>query len=80
MKNLIHEFFNSRSDANSEWGLLYATQQEQLENEFQQFAESKKGQSLIIGIVDEMCIKSIAPNLYSQWEDVKDSLAKNRKL
>jgi len=42
MKNLLHEFFNSKSDANGEWGLLYATQQEQLEKEFEEWYSNRQ--------------------------------------
>lgn len=41
IKDLLHDFFNHKSDANSEWGLLYTTQQEQLEKEFSEWAAKK---------------------------------------
>ncbi len=38
IRNLLHEFFNSRSDASS----LEASEQEQLEHEFENWLESRE--------------------------------------
>ena len=77
MKNLLHEFFNLSSDSNI---FLEATQQENMEKSFMSFIESKSGQNQILSIVDNMCVKSLSPVLFKNWEDVKSSLIKNRKL
>ena len=67
MKNLLHEFFNSKSDANGEWSLLYATQQERLENEFEEW------------YVEKYKPENFKENANKIYEEYKPSLHKSQK-
>lgn len=53
MENLLHEFFNSKSDANK---YLSATQQEELEQEFQNWIDFKS-------ISFEFCVRPLMKHL-----------------
>jgi len=48
MKNLLNEFFNSKSDANK---FLEASQQEALENDFQKWFDEKMSFELVMPIL-----------------------------
>ena len=68
--NLLHEFFNSKSDANQ---FLDATQQEQLEKDFHGYINGE-GERKIISVVNEMCEQSLHPEAFEKWDEVKASL------
>lgn len=73
--NILHEFFNSSSDANE---FLEAVKQEKLEIDFQNWVEKNKGELTVLDSVNEMCIQSLSPETYEMWGKVKDELIANR--
>jgi hypothetical protein len=72
--NLLHEFFNSKSDANE---ILEASNQENLENKFQQFM-TEEGEKHGLDFVNEMCLESLTPELSVKWEEIKNELKDKR--
>ncbi|MCO5250756.1 MAG: hypothetical protein M9949_04955 [Candidatus Kapabacteria bacterium] len=74
--NILHEFFNSASDANE---FLEATQQERVENDFQEFITNGGGEVHILNAINEMCIESLSPDAFEMWEHVVKQLKQNRK-
>lgn len=70
MKNLLHKFFNSKQDANGEWSLLYLTQQEQLEKEFEEwYLEKLKHENF----------KEIANEIYEEYKPTLHKFQKTPK-
>lgn len=72
--NLLHEFFNSQSDANE---LLEAGNQERIENKFQHYM-TNEGEKHALDFVNEMCIESLSPEWFDKWEDIKNELKARR--
>jgi len=75
--NLLNEFFNSKSDANTS---LEATNQEQLEKDFQAYLTNDRGELDALDFVNEMCLESLDPETFEKWEEVKKVLKSNRSL
>ena len=69
--NILHEFFNSKSDANIS---LDATAQEQLENDFQDWVTKGKGECFIVDSFKELCVESLHPKAFEKFDEVKESL------
>jgi hypothetical protein len=72
--NILHEFFNSKSDANE---LLTAGDQEGLESKFQQFM-TNDGECHAMDFVNEMCLESLSPEQFEKWEEIKLALKGKR--
>lgn len=72
--NLLHEFFNSQSDANE---LLEAGSQENMESKFQHFM-TNEGEKHAIDFVNEICLESLSPELFEKWDEIKNALKANK--
>ena len=75
--NLLNQFFDSKSDANE---FLEASNQETLERDFQNYMTNDKGELGAVDFVNEMCIESLSPDAYEEWEKIKHELKANRPL
>ena len=75
--NILNEFFNSQSDANQ---FLEASNQETIERDFQNYMTNDKGECDALDFVGEMCVESLSPDAYENWEKIKQELKLNRRL
>lgn len=75
--NILNDFFDSKSDANE---FLKASNQEKLEQDFQNWATKDIGELSILDSVNEMCIESLSPDVFEKWEEVKQQLKLNRAM
>ena len=75
--NLLNQFFQSKSDANE---FLEANNQESLEKSFQEYMTNDRGELDALDFVNEMCISSLSPDAFEEWEKIKKQLKESRRL
>lgn len=76
ISDLLGNFFQSKSDAGRD---IEASQQEQLERDFEKFIDLEGGESFICETMHELCVESLSPETYDKWEQVCNELFRNRR-
>lgn len=56
-----------------------ATEQELLQDDFEEFTNIMSPEKFICMLMNEMCIESLCPDTHEKWEDVCKMLYQNRK-
>ncbi len=70
----LTDFAQHKSDAVS----IEASQFEKLEKDYKAYMLDDKGEEFIIDLMEQMCIESLPPNLYSYWLIIKHQLSISR--
>lgn len=74
LSETLFDFSQEQSDNVS----VEASSFEQLEKDYKAYMLDDKGEPFIIELVEQMCVESLPPNLYSYWLIIKHQLSINR--
>ena len=70
----LTDFAQSKSDAIS----IETSQFEELERDYRDYMLDEEGEPFIIELMEQMCVESLPPHLYSYWLIIKHQLSINR--